>query len=57
MIFQTRLSSSGEVPESEVEPLNEGRVAMVRALREAFGVDSSAVSCPHRWRSNDIQTT
>jgi hypothetical protein len=37
VVFQTRLWSSGEVPEDEVEPLNEGRVAMVRALRRAFG--------------------
>ena len=37
VVFQTRLWSSGEVPEEEVEPLNEGRVAMVRALRAAFG--------------------
>jgi hypothetical protein len=37
VVFQTRLWTKGEVPESEVEPLNDGRVAMVRALRQAFG--------------------
>ena len=35
--FQTRLWTSGEVPPDEVEPLNEGRVAVIRALRQAFG--------------------
>ncbi len=35
--FQTRLWTSQEVPGGEVEPLNSGRVAIVRALRRAFG--------------------
>ena len=35
--FQTRLWTSAEVPPEEVEPLNEGRVAMVRTLQRAFG--------------------
>jgi hypothetical protein len=35
--FQTRLWTSGDVPPDEVEPLNTGRVAMVRALKRAFG--------------------
>jgi hypothetical protein len=35
--FQTRLWTSDEVPPDEVEPLNTSRVAMVRALRSAFG--------------------
>lgn len=37
VVFQTRLWTSDEVPVQEVEPLNTGRVAMVRALRRAFG--------------------
>ena len=35
--FQTRLWTKAEVPPDEVEPLNSGRVAMVRALKAAFG--------------------
>lgn len=35
--FQTRLWTPAEVPPEEVEPLNSGRVAMVRALKAAFG--------------------
>jgi hypothetical protein len=35
--FQTRLWTAREVPPDEVEPLNAGRVAMVRALKDAFG--------------------
>lgn len=35
--FQTRLWTAAEVPPDEVEPLNSGRVAMVRALKAAFG--------------------
>jgi len=35
--FQTRLWTAAEVPPEEVEPLNAGRVAMVRALKSAFG--------------------
>ncbi len=35
--FQTRLWTAREVPPDEVEPLNAGRVAMVRALKAAFG--------------------
>ena len=35
--FQTRLWTAEEVPADEVEPLNSGRVAMVRALKTAFG--------------------
>ena len=37
VVFQTRLWTAAEVPPDEVEPLNEDRVAMVRALRSAFG--------------------
>lgn len=36
VMFQTRLWTSAEVPAEEVEPLNSGRVAMVRALKRAF---------------------
>jgi hypothetical protein len=35
--FQTRLWTREEIPPEEVEPLNIGRVEMVRALRRAFG--------------------
>jgi hypothetical protein len=37
VMFQTRLWTRDEVPPDEVEPLNEFRVAMVRALKRAFG--------------------
>jgi hypothetical protein len=37
VIFQTRLWTRDEVAADEVEPLNESRLAMVRALRRAFG--------------------
>lgn len=37
VVFQTRLWTRQEIPPEEVEPLNEARVAMVRALRRAFG--------------------
>lgn len=37
VIFQTRLWTADEVPPEEVEPLNTERVAIVRALRHAFG--------------------
>lgn len=37
VMFQTRLWTSEEVAAGEAAPLNEGRVAMVRALRRAFG--------------------
>ena len=35
--FQTRLWTRDEVPAGEADVLNEGRVALVRALRRAFG--------------------
>jgi hypothetical protein len=35
--FQTRLWTADEIVPAEVEPLNTERVAMVRALRKAFG--------------------
>ena len=35
--FQPRLWTSAEVPAGEVEPLNMGRIAIVRALKRAFG--------------------
>ena len=37
VVFQTRLWTAAEVPPDEVDPLNTDRVAMVRALRGAFG--------------------
>ena len=37
VMFQTRLWTANEIPAEEVEPLNETRVAMVRALKRAFG--------------------
>jgi hypothetical protein len=37
VVFQTRLWTRDEIPPDEVEPLNDARVAMVRALRAAFG--------------------
>ena len=37
VMFQTRLWTPQEIPPDEVEPLNESRVAMVRALKQAFG--------------------
>lgn len=37
VVFQTRLWTAAEVPPDEVDPLNDDRVAMVRALRGAFG--------------------
>lgn len=37
VMFQTRLWSADEIPAEEVAPLNESRVAMVRALKTAFG--------------------
>ena len=35
--FQTRLWTADEIAPDEVEPLNNGRVAVIRALRKAFG--------------------
>ena len=35
--FQTRLWTADEITPDEVEPLNAGRVAVIRALRKAFG--------------------
>jgi hypothetical protein len=37
IIFQTRLWTADEAPASEVEELNQGRVAVIRALKQAFG--------------------
>jgi hypothetical protein len=37
VMFQTRLWTADEIPPEEVKPLNESRVAMVRALKNAFG--------------------
>lgn len=37
VMFQTRLWRADEIPADEVAPLNESRVAMVRALKRAFG--------------------
>ena len=37
VVFQTRLWTDAELPPGDIGSLNEGRVAMVRALKQAFG--------------------